>query len=391
MRKKLLFLVFSVVFSANLASAQPGNPCDPAAVTEAQSTLINEGFDCLAGAGPFTCVDEVLTFAFTNCPPDSTVFGPCDPVSVAAVTNDLISQGFACLVGAGPFECTNDVIDYAIANCPPDGGGGDPCDSLTVVAFTQDYIAQGFDCLVGAGPFECVYEVMDYAFENCPPTIDTTDNCSPEAVEATIADLLEQGYSCLNGAGPFTCVNEVVYYALDNCSLPFDTVGIPVCLQSTPDSVTTFQQFINYLADCDPTLASEMPDCWFDAPTFATDEEFIEWITVNCGFDSLMYNTNEAAKSYFNTQSVSSANDLKVVLGVQISPNPASEGVNVRLKEGEISRIELFDINGRVVLVQNNVANPQADISLSGVAAGMYMVRVYNANNAVANTRLLKQ
>jgi hypothetical protein len=391
MLKKLSFLVFAVVFSANLASAQPGTPCDPAAVAEAQSSLISEGFDCLVGAGPFTCVDEVLNFAFANCPPDTTIFDDCDPVSVSAVTDDLINQGFDCLVGAGPFECTNDVIHYAIANCPPGGGGGNPCDSLAVAAFTQDFIAQGFDCLVGAGPFECVEDVLDFAFENCPPAIDTTGNCNPVAVGQAIADLLAQGYTCLDGAGPFTCVNEVVYYALDNCSLPYDTTGIPACLQNIPGSVTTFQQFINYLAACDPLLTSGIPACWFTAPTFATDEEFIEWITVNCGFDSLMYNANEVARSYFSTQSVSSTNDVKVALGVQISPNPASEAVDIRLKEGEISHIELFDINGRAVLVQNNVAAPQANVNLSGVAAGMYVLRVYNADNAVVNSRLVKQ
>lgn len=388
----MLFLVFAVVFSANLASAQPGNPCDPAAVAEAQSSLISQGFDCLVGAGPFTCLDEVLDFAFTNCPPDTTVFDYCDPVSVAAVTNDLISQGFECLVGAGPFECTSDVIDYAIANCPPDSSGGSPCDPLTVAALTQDFIAQGFDCLVDAGPFECVEDVLDFAFENCPPVIDTTDDCNPVAVEQAIADLLAQGYTCLDGAGPFTCVHEVVCYALDNCPLPYDTTGIPACFQNIPTSVTTFQQFINYLADCDSTLASDIPACWFTAPMFATDEEFIEWITLNCGFDSLMNNGNEAAMSYFSAQSaVSSTNDVKVAFGVQISPNPASGVVNIRLKEGEISRIELFDINGRVVLAQNNVAAPQVNVNLSGVAAGMYMARVYNANNAIVTSRLVKQ
>ncbi len=545
MLKKLLFLILAVVFSANLASAQPGNPCDPATVAEAQSSLISQGFDCLVNAGPFTCVDEVLNFAFTNCPPDSNAFNFCDPTSVANVTNDLVNQGFECLVGAGPFECTDDVIEYALANCPPGGNGGSPCDPLTVAAFTDDMIAQGFECLVGAGPFACVDDVVDYAFENCvfpgdtiggdpcdpavvaqcqndlitqgfdclvgagpfecldnlfeyaltncpqdstgwgnpcdsnyvyqvqneliaegfdclvgagpfvcvdevfnyaftncpqdstgwgnpcdsasvnqlqndfiaqgfdclvgagpfactddvvnflfencPPTIDTTGDCDPVAVEQAIADLLAEGYTCLDGAGPFTCVHEVVCYALDNCPLPYDTTGIPPCLINIPPSVTTFQQFINYLVACDSVWVADIPACWFTAPTFATDEEFIEWITINCGFDSLMNNGNEAAKNYFGTQSVSGTNDVKVAFDVQISPNPANEVVNIRLKEGEISRIELFDINGRAVLVQNNVANPQANVNLSGVAAGMYMVRVYNAENGVVTSRIVKQ
>jgi hypothetical protein len=595
MLKKLLFLVLAVVFSANLTSAQPGGPCDPAIVTEAQNSLIAQGFDCLVNAGPFTCVDEVINFALSNCPPDTTGWDPCDANLVNQVQNDLIAQGFECLVGAGPFACTNDVIDFALANCPPGGNGGTPCDPITVAAFIDDMIAQGFDCLVGAGPFACVEEVAEYAFNNCPLPIDTTggdpcdptvvaqcqndliaqgfdcllgagpfeclenlfefaitncppdssgwnpcdsnlvyqvqndliaqgfeclvgagpftcvdevvnyaiancpqdstgwgnpcdsnyvnqlqyeliaegfdclvgagpfacaedvfnyaftncpqdstgwnnpcdpvfvsqvqndliaqgfeclvdagpfacvedvinfafENCStpidtlgdcdPVAVEQAIADLLAQGYTCLDGAGPFTCVHEVVCYALDNCPLPYDTTGIPACMQNIPASVTTFQQFINYLVACDSVWAAEIPACWFTAPTFATDEEFIEWITVNCGFDSLMNNGNEAAKNYFGTQSVSGTNDVKAAFDVQISPNPASTAINIRLKEGEITRIELFDINGRAVLVQNNIANAQANVNLSGVAAGMYMVRIYNADNGVVTSRIVKQ
>ncbi|MBK8969258.1 MAG: hypothetical protein IPM36_21845 [Lewinellaceae bacterium] len=275
-----------------------GNFCDPVVVNQVVVDLIAEGFDCLNGAGPFDCVDDVLHYAFENCPPlsDTTGYDPCSPVFVAHLVDDLIAEGFDCLNGAGPFDCIDDVFDYVLANCPPanDPYWGGPCDSTVVAGLVQGFIAQGSNCLVGAGPFACVDEVYDYVFENCPPTIDpywgnpcdsaqveqltqdlidqgfdcllgagpfacvadvfdyvfencpvNNDDCDPDAVAAAIDDLIAQGYDCLAGAGPFDCVHDVLCYAIENCPLPMDTswFDVPDCLLNIPPTVTTFQEF----------------------------------------------------------------------------------------------------------------------------------------------------
>jgi hypothetical protein len=367
-----------------------GGPCDSASVAQVQADLIAQGFDCLIGAGPFACAGDVFQYAFDNCPPSIDTSGnPCDPIVVAQCQNDLIAQGFDCLVGAGPFDCLDELLNYAFINCPPnDTTWNNPCDPFLVEQTQNDLIAQGFDCLVGAGPFTCVNEVFDYAFANCPPS---NDDCDPAAVQQAIDDLLSQGYDCLQGAGPFTCVHEVVCYALDNCPQAIDTVGLPPCLQNIPQNITTFQQFLGYLVNCDSTFVQGIPACWFTAPIFATDDEFIAWITTNCGFDSLMNTGNAAVQGYFGGQSVSGTKNLNSAFEMSVAPNPANSLFYVTLKNSQISRLEIIDVNGSLVLAQNNIADNQTAVNISALPSGLYMLRVFNTEQAVVTTRVVKQ
>lgn len=434
LKKLFIFGLLLNLFNSSL-SAQSGGPCDPASVASAQTELILEGFDCLVGAGPFTCVEDVFDFALENCPPaidtsgncDSAVvayyqndlinqglvclvgagpfeclddlfafvvencdstYNPCDPILVAQLQNELIAEGFDCLVGAGPFDCQGDVYAYVFENCPNDSTSNNPCDSVLVVQLQNELIAEGFNCLIGAGPFACQQDVVDYGLANCLPNY---DDCDSLAVLQAIDDLLAEGYDCLIGAGPFTCVHEVVCYAWDNCPFEGDTFNLSSCFENIPVTLTTFQQFLAFLAACDSVLVEDVPTCWLIAPMFDTDEEFLEWITINCGFDDLMSSGNTAVNSYFISQALSSTKNLNNTFEMSIAPNPATTEMNVRMKNGQIGRIELIDINGRVMLTQSNVSANQTVVSLTGIPAGIYMLRLFNTENAVVTTRVVKQ
>lgn len=373
-------------------------PCDPVIVGQFQADLIAQGFECLIGAGPFTCVDEVLDYAFANCPTpiDTTGNNPCDPALVAQVQSDLIAQGFDCLINAGPFTCVDEVFDYAFANCEPPIDTSF-CDPIVVGQYQADLIAAGYTCLEGAGPFPCVDDVANYAFENCPLPIDTTIHypCDPASVQQTIDDLVAQGYYCVANAGPFTCVHEVVCYALDNCPLEMDTtiVELPTCLLDMPANILTFQQFLQYMIqNCDSSFVATIPACWLTAPTFDTDEQFLQWITENCGLDSLVSgDAGVLANRFFNTQGSTSTRQPAQTLDMLVSPNPTNAVITIGLKNGELSRIELYDIDGRRRMVQENVSSNQATLNLSQLPTGMYLLRVQDGNKGIATRRIVKE
>jgi hypothetical protein len=400
MIKNVLFLLMLICCTANNSSAQAGNPCDPAIVSQVQTDMIAQGFTCLVGAGPFACVDDVFEYAFEHCPPafDTTGINTCDPVVVAQLQADLIEQGFTCLIGAGPFTCEDEVFDYAFTNCAPpiDTTGGNPCDPIVVAQLQADLIAQGFDCLVDAGPFACVDEVFDFAFTNCAPPIDTTggNQCDSAMVAQTITDLIAEGYDCLIGAGPFACVHEVVCYAFDNCPMAYDTTNyqLPDCLIFA-DSMATFQQMILYIvANCDSTVTSGIPACWLTAPIFATDDEFIQWLVENCDLDGLVGgNSGAITQAYFGNQGTSAVKTPTVTYDLNISPNPATNVINVRLKGTQINWVELVDINGRRVLSVQNIANDQTNINISSLPSGIYMLRAQTTDNKLVTNRIIKQ
>ena len=375
--------------------------CDPIVVAQAQSDLIAQGYDCLANAGPFQCVGDVVDFALANCPLpiDTTWDNPCDSAIVAQTQYELFLQGYTCLENAGPFQCVYDVIDYALANCPVIGDTtcNNPCYPAAGAQPEPDLIAQGYDCLIGAGPFQCVDEVFNFVFINCAPPIDTTggDPCTPAAVQQTIQDLLAQGYDCVANAGPFQCVHEVVCYAMNNCPQDIDTVvyDIPECVLNVPADIVTFQQFLQYIiANCDSTFIATIPACWLAAPAFSTDEEFLAWITENCELDSLVSgNAGMMANRFFSSQGSVSTREPNTQLDMLVSPNPTTSILNIALKESAISRIELFDVDGRRRMMQESNSGNQTTIQLGQLPAGMYMLRVQDDKNGVATRRIVKE
>jgi hypothetical protein len=374
------------------------DPCDSLVVQQLIADMIGCGFECLENAGPFACVDDVLEYAFENCPPNDTLWhNPCDSASVSQVIANLIAQGSTCLQNAGPFACVDDVLEYAFTNCPPkDTTWGDPCDSVLVGQVIAELIAQGVECLENAGPFACLDDVFEFVEENCPP-IDTTwgDPCDSASVAQAINDLIAQGYTCLNNAGPFACVHDAVCYAFENCPLPTDTLvfELPECLENIPPSVQTFQQFIHYVADnCDSTFAADIPACWLAAPPLASDEEFFAWIMENCTpWDSLITKNDDAfMRSYFSG-TVLSAKNINKLDGVSLSPNPTLGQLDIRLTDGQIGSIEVMDITGRKLITKESVNNRETELDLSKLTPGVYMVRIIDLKQRVATQRVVKQ
>ena len=74
-----------------------------------------------------------------------------------------------------------------------------------------------------------------------------------------------------------------------------------------------------------------------------------------------------------------------------MSPNPAGATVTVGLKNGALSRIELYDLDGRRRMMQENVSGSQTTLNLSQLPAGMYLLRVQDGNKGIATRRIVKE
>ena len=68
---------------------------------------------------------------------------------------------------------------------------------------------------------------------------------------------------------------------------------------------------------------------------------------------------------------------------VFIYPNPASSELNVISADKMINRIELFDIVGKNVLVQNNDKSGAVNIQLKFLTKGIYFLKIYNDREIV--------
>jgi hypothetical protein len=403
---KHFFFFVAVLFSASISQAQIDstefNPCDPIIVASIQSDLVLQGYDCLEGAGPFECLDEVFAYGEMFCNPvivDTTEFNPCDPIIVASIQSDLVLQGYDCLEGAGPFECLDDVFAYAELNCDLviiDTIEFNPCDQAYVASVQSDLILQGYDCLVDAGPFACVDDLYTYLQFNCFPVEDSLSNpCDPTVVASEQANLIANGFDCMVGAGPFECLDEMYNYLVENCegAATDDSLNaeLPLCFVNFPAEIVTFQQFIDYVADnCDAEILAGIPTCWFDAPDFETDEEFLAYVTENCDTDSLVSGgggISAMMQAFMSQEGTSSSNEVNKN-EISISPNPSNAILNISAAT-EINSIEILDMNGRFVVLESAVNANSAKLDISQLPNGLYIARV-TTNFEVINKKVVK-
>ena len=71
----------------------------------------------------------------------------------------------------------------------------------------------------------------------------------------------------------------------------------------------------------------------------------------------------------------------------QLFPNPATNTVTI---EGAgIAQVEIYDVYGRKLLEQNAERRTQKELNVSGLQAGVYLVKIYSENNQVVVKRLV--
>ena len=74
---------------------------------------------------------------------------------------------------------------------------------------------------------------------------------------------------------------------------------------------------------------------------------------------------------------------------ITLFPNPANDVVNVQCSMFQVQSIEVIDVYGKVINTVNVVDNP-ARINVSGLANGMYFVRV-TTDEGVATKTFIKK
>ena len=73
-------------------------------------------------------------------------------------------------------------------------------------------------------------------------------------------------------------------------------------------------------------------------------------------------------------------------------PNPTNVGVVLLQSQGGISGVELINMAGQVVRVENNLgATGVLTMNVGDLSKGVYMVRVTNARSEVSTQRLIVQ
>lgn len=73
-----------------------------------------------------------------------------------------------------------------------------------------------------------------------------------------------------------------------------------------------------------------------------------------------------------------------------VYPNPSNDVVNVSLDKGQLLKIELFSMTGRLIFKKDLNSRTYA-LNIGDYPSGVYLVRVFNQNNDIVNTTILKE
>lgn len=72
---------------------------------------------------------------------------------------------------------------------------------------------------------------------------------------------------------------------------------------------------------------------------------------------------------------------------IAIYPNPASDFLNIDLKNTSVNNVAIYSLNGAKLMETKGIST----LNISSLAAGVYLVRVQSSNNAVFFKRIIKQ
>ena len=73
-----------------------------------------------------------------------------------------------------------------------------------------------------------------------------------------------------------------------------------------------------------------------------------------------------------------------------VYPNPSSDVINISLNKGQLLKIELFSMTGRLIF-KKDLNSKTYTLNIGDYPSGVYLVRVFNQNNDIVNTKIFKK
>ena len=73
-----------------------------------------------------------------------------------------------------------------------------------------------------------------------------------------------------------------------------------------------------------------------------------------------------------------------------VYPNPTNDLVNISLEKGHLQKIELFSMTGRLIFKKDLNSKTYA-LNIGDYPSGVYLMKVFNQNNDIINTKILKE
>lgn len=74
-----------------------------------------------------------------------------------------------------------------------------------------------------------------------------------------------------------------------------------------------------------------------------------------------------------------------------ISPNPCSDYFYINSNDREVESFQLFDINGNIVLSENNLSRNEIEVDISDLPIGLYVYKIFFKDDDVEQGKIIKE
>ena len=131
-----------------------------------------------------------------------------------------------------------------------------------------------------------------------------------------------------------------------------------------------------------------------DIPTTQTMNISAELINEVAGVacfveDVLFWDTNNRWEFLNGNVPILGANDF-IETTVSLYPNPSNELINISFDEDQLSKLELYDVTGKLLFKKDLNTNTYA-LNIANYPSGTYLVKVFNQNNVSVNKKIIKK
>jgi len=335
------------------------NGCDSIVTLDLTINNAATGVDVQTACGSYTWIDGI-DYSSSNNTATSTIAGGaangCDSIVTLDLTINNAATGTDVQTACGSYTWI-DGIDYSSSNNTATssiaGGAANGCDSIVTLDLTINNAATGTDVQTACGSYTWI-DGIDYSSSNNTATSTIAGGAANGCDSIVTLDLT---INPLNDAGVddsiTVCMNEPI---------DFDTL-------SSLGTAGTWLDFTNTPVSGVVTLSSIAG---------AYEYRYIVYTSNNCVPDTANYTIIiDGGCDYLgvNTESM---------IGVSVYPNPASSILTIQNSSNTTAlKVEMLDMNGRVVLVENDVFknSSKANLVIHHLNKGIYTLRIYDESS----------
>ena len=78
-------------------------------------------------------------------------------------------------------------------------------------------------------------------------------------------------------------------------------------------------------------------------------------------------------------------------LGISVFPNPIYNHIFIKnVKNISFDKVEIMDLNGKIVYQSDGLVNVDLQLEKVGIPSGIYFVKIYNQNELLGTTKVVK-